>query len=148
MDSRLQSVPMKTLLVLSLLLQATSGRVYEKCELARIFQGSGLNDHYKSVGHWVCLAETESGFNTGAKAGNLYGIFQIYGGDWCDDGTSQFSKNLCGISCNNLLDNDITDDIRCAIIVSQAHVGMEAWRGWLRNCGSRDVSHFLDDCSQ
>ncbi|XP_072369199.1 lysozyme C-2-like [Scyliorhinus torazame] len=148
MDSRLQSVPMKTLLVLSLLLQATSGTVYKKCELARIFKGSALNNHYNSLAHWVCVAEAESGFDTSAKTGNRYGIFKISSGRWCDDGTSQFSNNLCRISCNNFLDDDITDDIRCAIRISQSHVGIEEWVAWLSNCGRRDLSHFLDGCEQ
>ncbi|XP_078088201.1 lysozyme C-1-like [Mustelus asterias] len=146
MDSRPEAVPMKIFLVFSLLLQATSGRIFTKCELAQIFKNSELKGHPQSLASWVCLAENESSFNTEAKTTTKYGIFQIGSPLWCDDGSSNPGYSQCGISCSSLLDNNLTDDIKCAITVSLARPGMFMWPAWRKKCSKLDLSHFLDDC--
>ncbi|XP_078416691.1 lysozyme C-1-like [Cetorhinus maximus] len=147
---------MKILVVLSLLFMVTSGKVYEKCELARILKDKGLDGfHRHSLANWICMVETESGFNTnltrhyrnlGIITSTNYGIFQINNMEWCDNGMATFSYNLCQISCNSLLDDDITDDIQCIKSVVVTQLGMDIWPGWKKNCLGRDHSHFLDDC--
>uniref|UniRef100_A0A3B4T5Q3 lysozyme n=1 Tax=Seriola dumerili TaxID=41447 RepID=A0A3B4T5Q3_SERDU len=44
----------------------------------------------------------------------LYGIFQLSNYLVCNDGTTP-SPNICGLSCSNLVDDDIRDDINCVL---------------------------------
>ncbi|XP_078088043.1 lysozyme C-2-like [Mustelus asterias] len=128
---------MKTLLVFSLLLQATSGRIYEKCELAQILKEKGLDGYHRhTLANWVCMVDMESGFNTkltrhyryhGTITSTNYGIFQINNKEWCDDGTPSFTYNLCQIDCRRLLDDDINDDIECVKLVVVTQLEMDIW---------------------
>lgn len=92
------------------------GKVYEKCELARElrfvhrFPADQINT-------WTCIVENESGFSTtavgalNADGSKDHGLFQISDKYWCslaDEG------KLCGITCDDLKDSDIFDDVACA----------------------------------
>ncbi|XP_026215351.1 uncharacterized protein LOC113161765 [Anabas testudineus] len=56
----------------------------------------------------------------------LYGIFQLSSCQACNDGITP-TANVCGISCSNLLDDDISDDISCLLKIlgdlSDDHAG-------------------------
>ncbi|XP_012725240.2 alpha-lactalbumin-like [Fundulus heteroclitus] len=45
---------------------------------------------------------------------NLYGLFQLAEGLVCSSENNTL-PNLCGISCNKLIDDDISDDINCLV---------------------------------
>ncbi|XP_032889377.1 lysozyme C-2-like [Amblyraja radiata] len=100
---------MLVFLTLAILLAATDGKVFEKCELARIFKQGGL-DGFKGydLKEWVCTAFYESTYNSGAininwKRGTALsmdcGIFQINSFWWCLDSHTSVTKRNCGMSC-------------------------------------------------
>ncbi|XP_067848350.1 lysozyme C-2-like [Heptranchias perlo] len=147
---------MKILLVLNLLLLATSAKIFERCELAQTLKAHGLDGfHGYSLANWLCMAYSASGFNAqtiknyrneGIISSTNYGIFQINNRQWCNDGTTKFSYNLCGINCHNLLDDDIIDDIQCVKSVVVTQLGMEIWPDWKRKCMGQEVDQFLHQC--
>ncbi|XP_026216085.1 uncharacterized protein LOC113162252 [Anabas testudineus] len=50
----------------------------------------------------------------------LYGIFQLSSCQACNNSITP-TANVCGISCSNLLDDDIQDDINCLLKILATH---------------------------
>nr|AFU52821.1 lysozyme C [Murina leucogaster] len=146
---------MKALLTLGLLLLsvAVQAKVYERCELARTLKRHGM-DGYRgvSLANWLCLARWESSYSTRAtnynpKYGSTdYGIFQINSLYWCNDGKTPRAVNNCGISCNALLQDDITQAIACAKRVVSDPQGIRAWVAWKDHCRNRDLTRYTRGC--
>ncbi|XP_029811257.1 lysozyme C [Suricata suricatta] len=146
---------MKTLLILELLLLSITvqGKVFERCELARTLKRFGM-DGYKgvSLANWMCVAKWESDYNTRATNYNPdsqstdYGIFQINSLYWCDDGKTPHAENACHISCSVLLQDDITQAVKCAKRVVSDPKGIEAWVAWNTHCRNKDVSQYTRNC--
>ncbi|KAI1905249.1 hypothetical protein AGOR_G00014170 [Albula goreensis] len=141
-------------LVFLFLVAAANAKVFTQCEIAKVFKNAGM-DGYRgrtgtiSLDDWVCTAYHESRYKTDAfndrnRDGTKdYGIFQINNHWWCTDGHP--SHNGCKISCSSLLNDDISDDIRCAKQVAREQ-GIVAWNGWKDFCKGKDISHFTRDC--
>ncbi|XP_039593338.1 lysozyme C-1-like [Polypterus senegalus] len=128
-----------------------TGKVYGRCELAKILKASGMSG-YRGVqlADWVCLAKWESDYNTNAENHNTdgstdYGIFQINSRLWCRDGIIR-SADGCGIPCSRLLNSDIADDIECAKRVVRDPNGISAWVAWRNHCRGRDLSSYIAGC--
>ncbi|XP_052021671.1 lysozyme C-1-like [Apodemus sylvaticus] len=148
-------VTMKALLTLGLLLLSVTvqAKVYERCELARVLQRSGMTIYYGvSLAKWVCLVQHGSNFNTqattyhpGSKSSH-YGIFQINSRYWCDDGKTPGAMNACGIPCSALLQDDITQAIQCVKMVVRDPQGIRAWVAWQRYCQTPDLSKYIRNC--
>ncbi|XP_077631363.1 lysozyme C [Crocuta crocuta] len=146
---------MKALLILGLLLLSVTiqGKVFERCELARTLKRLGM-DGYRgvSLANWMCLAKWESGYNTRATNYNPssrstdYGIFQINSRYWCNDGKTPHAVNACHISCSVLLQDDITQAVKCAKRVVSDPNGIRAWVAWKAHCQNRDVSQYVRNC--
>uniref|UniRef100_UPI0037E71CF5 lysozyme C-like n=1 Tax=Semicossyphus pulcher TaxID=241346 RepID=UPI0037E71CF5 len=140
-------------LVFLLLVAVASARVFERCAWARLLKNSGM-DGYKdiSLADWVCLSRWESSYNTEATNLNSdrstdYGIFQINSRYWCDDGrTPAPTYNGCGISCNELLSDDVSTAINCAKRVVRDPQGISAWVAWRIHCKNQDLSSYLAGC--
>ncbi|XP_069051086.1 lysozyme C II-like [Lepisosteus oculatus] len=138
--------------VFCLLFALANCKAYERCELARELKASGL-DGYRgySLPNWVCMSKWESNNNTAAINHNSdgstdYGIFQINSRWWCQDGNTPRSKNACGISCSQLLTDNITVAIQCAKRVVRDPNGMRAWVAWRNRCQGRDLSQYTAGC--
>ncbi|KAJ6640866.1 Lysozyme c-1 [Pseudolycoriella hygida] len=123
-------------------------KILDRCELARQLKNAFIteNDLYK----WVCIGQ-QSGLDTSrhlnANGVGSYGIFQISDEYWC---TKSGPAKMCGISCHNLLDDDIRDDIQCALKIFNEHKrlngdGFSAWVPYMPNCRNPDMS-YLRDC--
>ncbi|XP_052021668.1 lysozyme C-2-like [Apodemus sylvaticus] len=148
-------VTMKALLTLGLLLLSVTvqAKVYERCELARILKNNGMAGYYGiSLGNWVCLAQYESNYNTstikynpGSKSRD-YGIFQINSRYWCNDSKTPGSVNACGMPCSALLQDDITQAIKCVKRVARDPQSLRAWVEWRIYCQNRDLSQFIWNC--
>ncbi|KAK7807664.1 hypothetical protein U0070_006381 [Myodes glareolus] len=146
---------MKALLILGFLLLSVSvqAKVYERCEFAKILKRNGM-DGYRgvSLADWVCLAQHESNFNTRATNYNPggqstdYGIFQINSRYWCNDGKTPRAVNACGIPCSILLQDDITEAIKCAKRVVRDPQGVKAWVAWKSRCQNRDLTQYIRNC--
>ncbi|XP_030047892.1 lysozyme C-1 [Microcaecilia unicolor] len=138
--------------LLGLVVLKSEAKVFSKCELASAFKRGGLDGYYGySLANWMCLAYYESRYNTAAVNNNGpsrdYGVFQINSYWWCNDGQTSGSKNACGISCSNFLNDDISDDIVCAKRVVRDPQGMNAWVAWKNYCKGKDVSSFTSGCA-
>ncbi|XP_053150709.1 sperm acrosome membrane-associated protein 3-like isoform X2 [Hemicordylus capensis] len=127
-------------------------KIFSRCELALIMQRWGL-DGYEgyNLADWVCLAYFTSGFNTAAVTHNSdgsseYGIFQINSRLWCSDHHSQ-TKDLCDLSCRDLLTDEIIDDILCLKRAVVGLEGLESWMAWRDHCHDRDLSHWVVACN-
>ena len=133
----------KTISALFLLFVATqvSGKVYDRCELAL-----ALRDIYgiptSQIPTWVCIAYRESNYDTAAynPSSGDHGIFQISELYWCSPpGTG------CGVSCAALEDDDIRDDVACAMVV-YGEMGFSAWVTYNNYCKFEDVNSYVAGC--
>uniref|UniRef100_A0A182PRC9 Lysozyme n=1 Tax=Anopheles epiroticus TaxID=199890 RepID=A0A182PRC9_9DIPT len=111
---------------------------FGKCELAKALANNGIAK--ASLPDWICLVQNESAFSTSATNKNKngstdYGIFQINNKYWCDSG---YGSNDCKIACSSLLNDDITDDIKCAKLIHKRH-GFNAWYGWKNHCNGKTL---------
>lgn len=81
--------------------QSVYGKVYTKCELAKILSETFARD---KLADWNCLVKHESSYNSsvrGPKNSNGsydYGIFQINDKYWCKVGKP---GGDCNIDCNS-----------------------------------------------
>ncbi|XP_014862111.1 PREDICTED: uncharacterized protein LOC106929585 [Poecilia mexicana] len=71
-----------------------------------------------------------------------YGIFQLRDSLFCDSGY-RWSKNLCGKSCTDFTDDDITDDIDCFV---STNYHWYIFRSISHQCFKQRKT-FLQDCS-
>ncbi|CAG0880485.1 unnamed protein product [Darwinula stevensoni] len=140
----MQAIPFGLFL---LLLPSARGYVYERCELAReLYYEHGFIR--STLGNWVCLIYHESGYNTsqlkGPGSGGSYdhGLFSIYDGFWCFP-PGDFAD--CDVACEDLRNDDITDDVGCARFIWD-NEGFMAWHGWQENCMGTDVNSWVSDC--
>ncbi|XP_004632212.1 lysozyme C [Octodon degus] len=146
---------MKALFVLGLLVLSVTvqGKVYERCELARILKNLGMDGyHGVSLANWMCLAKWESDYNTKATNYNPgdestdYGIFQINSRYWCNNGRTPRAVNACGISCSALLQDNIAEAVTCAKRVVRDPQGIRAWMAWRSHCQNQDVAKYVQGC--
>ncbi|XP_042303785.1 lysozyme C, milk isozyme-like [Sceloporus undulatus] len=147
---------MKTLcsLVLLACILATGQAEYlSQCDVAQQLQQLGLDGYAGySLANWVCMAYHESSFNTDAinydsNGSADFGIFQINSRYWCQNG-DEYSSNICGIQCSQLLTNNIAVDVACAkTIVTDSWNGMGAWVAWSTYCQGQDLSGYIAGCN-
>ncbi|XP_075408895.1 lysozyme C-like [Tenrec ecaudatus] len=144
---------MKVLLILGFLFLSVTvqGKVFKRCELAKELKQLRM-DGYEgiSLANWMCLIKWESGYNTHiikhsrGKSSN-YGIFQI-NSRFCDDGKTPKAHNACRISCNVLLQDDITQAVACAKEVVIRPKGIKSWVAWRNRCENRDLTQYVEGC--
>ncbi|XP_069182334.1 lysozyme c-1-like [Procambarus clarkii] len=136
-----------TVAVVAALVGTSSGKVFTKCELARV-----LTNTYRMsrtlVKNFVCLAQYESSFNTAATNKNTngsrdYGIFQINDKYWCQGGIR--TTNYCNIQCSSLLNSNIADDVACAQRIYKQQ-GFKAWYAWRSHCKNMDLDRYISQC--
>ncbi|XP_026567424.1 lysozyme C, milk isozyme-like [Pseudonaja textilis] len=123
---------------LCLFAQASEAKIYSKCEMYKELKKHGMEDYNKvGLGHWLCLILFSSGFNTEhyvyTEGQPYYGLFHLSGLIWCTDGRHN-SQNICRIDCEQFLDDDITDDIKCAKIIARTSKGMLFWTRFYEYC--------------
>ncbi|XP_075985929.1 lysozyme-like [Anticarsia gemmatalis] len=85
-------------------------RSFTRCQLSR--ELLRYNFPRSMIPHWVCLIEHASGRTTDKVTHNTaytsYGLFQIPNKDWCKKSRK---GGLCGIKCEDLLNEDLADDV-------------------------------------
>ncbi|EDW02435.1 lysozyme [Drosophila grimshawi] len=114
--------------------ELVESKQYMRCELTRV-----LVENYRFqktlMSNWICLVEHESSLDTNKVTRNEnnsknYGLFQINSKDYCAEGRR---GGLCNIKCEDLSNDDISDDIACAKTIQQRD-GFKYWKGWNRFC--------------
>lgn len=128
----------------------TQSKVYERCELAH-----ELRDVHEIPEHqlatWLCITNYESHYDTSAHnpGSGDHGLFQISELYWCSPpgvGTA------CGVSCADLKNDDIEDDVVCARRIHRQHQrlsgdGFTAWVVYNLHCKEpTHVASFLNGC--
>jgi C-type lysozyme/alpha-lactalbumin family len=138
-----------SVIIILLIVQLIVAKVYNKCELAKeLYEIYGVP--FEKIGTYVCIAERQSNFNTQALGqGSYYGIYQISSEYWCDN-TGFTSGKACGLHCNNLLDDNLSDDLQCMRTIIDEHErisgnGFNAWPSGL-SCQEQGNS-YIADCS-
>ncbi|XP_017137324.1 lysozyme B-like [Drosophila miranda] len=142
---------MRTFLVICFLALAglapgSLARTMDRCLLAQEMFRLGVPKD--QLARWACIADHESSYRTdvvgppNSDGSQDYGIFQINDYYWCAPPSGRFSYNQCDVSCNALLDNTITESVRCA----QKVLAMQGWGAWSvwHYCSGNLPS--IDDC--
>ncbi|XP_038566103.1 lysozyme C-like [Micropterus salmoides] len=88
----------------------------------------------------------------------LYGLFQLSSHLVCSSDMTP-SPNICGMDCNNLIDDDISDDISCVITILKQLIekgfGAPHWKElskmirliFQKECSVQDASEYFAECS-
>nr|CAD7431002.1 unnamed protein product [Timema monikensis] len=132
-----------------LLLLGVQGRIYDHCELAR-----ELRDRHEvpinQIPTWVCIARHESGYNTSAvnHYSGDHGLFQISQLFWCSPPGQGWA---CGVTCAELEDDDIEDDVVCARRIFRQHQrmsgnGFTAWSVYRSRCTGVNLGEYIEGC--
>ncbi|XP_077777382.1 lysozyme C, milk isozyme-like [Podarcis muralis] len=74
-----------------------------------------------------------------------YGIFQLSGLEWCDNGRHS-SQNKCHTLCDNFLDDNITDDALCVKTIVNSTKDMTAWPLYEKYCDEGRVNRYYIKC--
>ncbi|XP_012688691.1 lysozyme C [Clupea harengus] len=124
-------------------------RKLSRCETVKIFKTEGLDGlDGHSLGNYVCMAYWETKYKSHkvreADVGKDYGIFQINSFQWCDDGTAG-GKNLCKMSCADLLNDDLKASIACLKTIV-ARDGLKAWDTWSKYCKGHNMKRWVKWC--
>ncbi|EDW58861.1 lysozyme [Drosophila novamexicana] len=136
--SKSNAIVLSLSLILLLSLSATQSKLLTRCQLAKELLRHDFPRSYLS--NWVCLVESESGRST-SKSMQLpnqsvsYGLFQINSKNWCRKGRR---GGICNIKCEEFLNDEISDDSRCAMQIFNRH-GFQAWPGWMSKCRGRTL---------
>ncbi|KAM8711328.1 hypothetical protein ACLKA7_000466 [Drosophila subpalustris] len=135
---KLSAIVLILVLLLSLSPLETQSKLLTRCQLAKELLRHDFPRSYLS--NWVCLVESESGRST-SKSMQLpnqsvsYGLFQINSKNWCRKGRR---GGICNIKCEEFLNDEISDDSRCAMQIFNRH-GFQAWPGWMSKCRGRTL---------
>ncbi|KAF6206244.1 hypothetical protein GE061_017473 [Apolygus lucorum] len=117
------------LLLLSLL-DIVHLRTYDPCEFAQVLTRDQYNVSFWHIPTWTCLGYVASGLNTSYNQDGYHGLFRISGQHWCGQ---------CNMTCDKLMDDDITDDMACANTIYERHNN-------IRNSGFRAWGSFYSVC--
>ncbi|XP_056404710.1 lysozyme C-1-like [Hyla sarda] len=139
---------MKILIVLVLSAIVTSSWASNQCRILQAVRSSGIAGYKEySEEDYVCLAWYASNYDTKFnRSPTEYGAFQINSKYWCDDGKTPGRKNLCGMPCRDLLDENLADDLKCVTRIVQDPKGLDAWEPWTENCKGQNISRFTEGC--
>lgn len=134
--------------IIGVMTPLTIAKVYEKCDLAReLNEIHGISK--EDVATFVCIAEHQSRFNTTAIGqGMYYGIFQMSSEFWCD--TYYSDGKACEINCDDLIDDDLSDDLQCMrkIIDEHKRISGNGFNAWPSGVSCQSMSYnYLSDCS-
>lgn len=100
---------------------------------------------------WVCIVENESDYDTSAENDENFGLFQISKRYWCNMNSND--DKICGIYCNNLIDDDIADDVYCAKKIYNRYLYNDkvnpyyAWKTYNETCSKETyIFKYIKDC--
>ncbi|XP_063152685.1 lysozyme C, milk isozyme-like [Candoia aspera] len=138
------------LALLCLLIARQKAKVYDVCDLYYMLKFFRM-DPFKGIysEQYVCAADYSSRLDTlyyeNVDGVPRYGIFQLSGLEWCDNGRHP-TQNKCNSSCDLFLDDDIQDDALCVKKVVQSTMDMRAWPLYLKYCNKYMVRHYYLKC--
>ncbi|XP_077285441.1 lysozyme [Arctopsyche grandis] len=114
-----------------------NAKIFTRCQLSKELMRYSFNR--STIGSWICIIENESGRSTTKQNvqsnGTTYGLFQINSNTWCRKGRK---AGLCNMKCDDLLNEDLSDDVRCAKRVFEKQ-GFSAWSSWTTRCKGKPI---------
>jgi len=114
-----------------------AGRQIEQCELVRELYETHViprNEIYKHL----CIT---TGLTHHNANGEYLGLYRIGTQWWCDE---KKPGGGCNVKCSDLLDDDITDDVKCATKILESH-GTNAWVKNDQFC-MKNYHHKAEEC--
>lgn len=138
---------MSTLRIIFLLFLTAHGvtsKSYTSCELANeLIQV--YNFTFEETKNLICIAKKLSNLNTNVIGGDKYGIFQI--NHFYCNGNNKNEENTCDVKCEDLLNDDISDDIECTRKILSTR-GLSAWRYNKKQGCHKILDKFDKDCNK
>ncbi|XP_063119053.1 alpha-lactalbumin isoform X1 [Rattus norvegicus] len=120
-------------------LPAFQATEFTKCEVSHAIEDM---DGYQGISllEWTCVLFHTSGYDSQAMVKNNgsteYGLFQISNRNWCKSSEFPKSENICDISCDKFLDDELADDIVCAKKIV-AIKGIDYWKAHKPMCSEK-----------
>ncbi|NP_001093293.1 lysozyme-like protein 1 precursor [Bombyx mori] len=113
-------------------------KVFTRCQLSR--ELLRYNFPRALIPTWVCLIEhmisrTTEKITNHNNSYSSYGLFQINNKDWCKKGRK---GGNCNMKCEDLLNEDLADDVRCAKRVYD-RIGFKAWPSSYSYCKQKNL---------
>lgn len=160
------SLPEILLLIILFLNSFTLSKIFNRCELFEILKENYHLSH-KELVEWTCLAKELSDYNSSLKNANTYGLFQIKSEYSCINLplklrtktmnlTAENEKTICELTCEQLLDDDINDDFKCARFIYNENLRIfgDGFYTWNNNMNNKNISslcgvlqpHSIDNC--
>ncbi|XP_017893366.1 lysozyme c-1-like [Ceratina calcarata] len=131
-------------LLIVLIADQVQGKILAKCDAVKELDKAKVPR--SMISNWICLMQSESKMNTslitGPKTASSYsyGIFQINSLKYCSRG---HSGGLCNKRCEDFANDDIQDDIQCAVKIMNVD-GLKAWSGWMKDCKNKPLPSYAD----
>lgn len=132
-NCEIQEGKMKTLVIGILLIEIlhlAAAKHYTECEMIQELHNIHKVD-INDIGKMTCIMRlrTDSVIK-GPSNVSYWGIFKISDNYWCSkDGAG----GKCNLKCANLIDEDISDDVKCAQYILSTN-GVSAWGLRLDDC--------------
>lgn len=127
----------------SFLIPSVFCKHYSRCELIH-----ELRDKFQftqeQASNISCIStfDTSANYYTTENAAKAYGIFRIKSGKYC---SSSGVGGLCNVNCNDLIDEDISDDVTCLRKIVSDFDSFDPKNNRLLNV-SRCTPKILSDC--
>lgn len=117
----------------------------DRCELARLLKDRDVSGD--DLQKFICLANDVG--DTSKRVESHHGVFRISSDFWC---SRIGSGNGCKTNCGKFVDNDLKDDVACALTIFKMHKnnrgdGFSAWGPWLSKCIDVDGVDYLSECN-
>ncbi|KAM8945819.1 sperm acrosome-associated protein 5-like [Pelodytes ibericus] len=133
--------------IVILLTVVAESQTIDRCTLVQSLRSADIRVKNYTVEDYTCVAYHISNYDSFLHQSTTeYGIFQINSYWWCNDGVTVGRKNLCGVLCTDLLNTNLTDDIKCLRRIVQEPDGLAAWDVWNSECKGKDLRDFTSGC--
>lgn len=140
-----------TIGIWNFLITLNNAKIFNLCELAEELKNNNIQSNHIPI--WVCIAYHQSNLNTSSVSyqsdgSGYHGIFQLSDVYWCSPPGSGW---VCGLTCEQLRDDSIADDLNCIYHVYNEHErlsgnGFNAWAAYSSFC-RHDAESYTKDCS-
>lgn len=127
---------------ISLIISSSVAKKFTLCEFAKEVYMTG-EVPFSQLVHHVCVADTRSKFDSSGDlmTNSFLGIYRFGKQWWCG---VDVPGGGCNLTCDKLVDNDITDDIKCALETIK-RTGTGAWE--LKDSNCREYSKKIGECT-
>lgn len=135
-------------IIFLLLLTFVYSRQYTKCELFQELKTKYQLEEEEAA-KWTCIGGGIANYNTSFYLGDLeYGILGLFGIQaifWC---ASEWDGQVCGVLCDKFVDDDISDDLRCArdFILKDYQGSFDTWYKYREERCELKWVDIVDDC--